>query len=215
VKPADLLDATDFALSELRPLAERDWSVPAGTLEWDVAFTVAHVAAHMTKATTYLASAATRWSPLVNTRDSRATNDQLLDSIEISARALAFVATHVGAATRAFHAWGMGDASAFLARAANEVLVHGWDVASGLGVTFTPPPNLVEPVLRRRLPWVAADEDPWLALLRAEGRIGDERSFPVESPLDDWNGTVPDGSQPPAIAWEWNAGENRWVPTYP
>src|SRR5256885_6889826 len=95
MRPADLLAATEFALSALRPVTDRDWSVRAGTLEWDVAFTVAHVAGSMTKAATYLAAAASKWSPLVISRHPEASNDELLDGVEVAAGGLAFVAAHV------------------------------------------------------------------------------------------------------------------------
>lgn len=215
MRPADLVAATEFALDALRPAADRDWSVRAGTLEWSVALTVTHVAGSMTKGAAYLASAATTWSPLVISADPRATNRQLLDGIEISARGLAFVAGHVDGSTRAFHAWGMGDAAAFLARAANEVLVHGWDVATGLGIEFDPPREVCAPVVRRRFPWVADDADPWATLLTAEGRVGGHHWIPVEVPLADWDGVAPAGAQPPAVAWDWDAATARWVPTYP
>jgi uncharacterized protein (TIGR03083 family) len=214
MRPADLLAATEFLLGALRPLADRDWSVQAGTLDWDVSTTVTHIAAHLTKATTYLASASTMWSPLVISADPRATNDQLLDGVDAAARALAFAAAHVDGSTVGFHAWGMGDASAFLARGANEVLVHGWDVASGLDLEFDPPPELCVPIVRRRFPWVADDVDPWVALLTAEGRTGERRWIPVEVPLGEWDGTAPVDPSPPAIAWRWDPAAERWVPTY-
>jgi uncharacterized protein (TIGR03083 family) len=211
MRSSDFLAATEFTLGSLRALADRDWSVPANTLEWDVAFTVTHVGAHLTKATAYLASASTTWSPLVISGDARATNDQLLDALEIAARALAFVADRVDDSTRSFHAWGMGDRAAALARGANEVLVHGWDAARGLGVDFNPPAGVCAPVVRRRFPWVAADVDPWTTLLVAEGRVGDEHWIPVEVPLDEWDGQRASGPQPPAVAWTWDDATARWV----
>jgi hypothetical protein len=189
--------------------------VRAGSLDWDVALTVTHIAGHLTKATTYLASASTTWSPLVISGDPRATNDQLLDGVESAARGLAFVAAQVDRSTRGFHAWGMGDATAFLARGANEVLVHGWDVASGLDIAFDPPPEVCAPIVRRRFPWVAEDVDPWATLLTAEGREGGQHWIPVELPLENWDGVAPIEPQPPAIAWEWDPTAARWVPTYP
>src|SRR5207302_6581811 len=142
----------------------------------------------------------------------RATNGQLLDGVELAARGLAFVAAHVGESTRGFHAWGMGDAAAFLARGADEVLVHGWDVASGLGIAFDPPPDVCAPILRRRFPWVANDVDPWPTLLTAEGRAGAAHWLPVEVPLEEWDGVAPSEPRPPAIAWEPDAATARWVP---
>ena len=115
----------------------------------------------------------------------------------------------------AFHAWGMGDAEAFLARGANEVLVHGWDVATGLGLAFDPPTEVCAPIVRRRFPWVSDDVDHWATLLTAEGRDGGPRWIPLEIPLEEWDGVAPAGPRPPAIAWEWDPGSTRWVPTYP
>jgi hypothetical protein len=216
MRPADLLAATEFVVARLRPETDREWSMEAGDLEWDVAFTVTHVAAHLTKAATYLASAATTWSPLVVSADPRATNDQLLDAVEIAARALAFVADHADDVARGFHAWGMGDASAFLARAANEVLVHGWDVARGLGVAFDPPAAVCAPVVLRRFPWLEDDLDPWPTLLTSAGRRDEPAWIPIEIALDEWDGAVPDGAgRPPAISWQWRGDTAGWVPTYP
>jgi hypothetical protein len=107
----------------------------------------------------------------------------------------------------------MGDASAFLARAADEMLVHGWDVATGLELRFDPPAELCTPIVRRRLPWVPEDADPWRTLLTADGRIGDQHWIPVEIPLEDWDGAPPT-PKPPAIAWRWDAGEG-WIPIHP
>ena len=215
MRPADLLASTEFVLGALRPVADRDWSVRAGTLEWDVASTVTHVAGHLTKSTTYLASASTTWSPLVTSADPRATNDHLLDGVEGAAHGLAFVADRVDPSTRGFHAWGMGDAAAFLARGATEVLVHGWDVVTGLGIEFNPPPKVCTPIVRRRFPWIADDADPWTTLLTAEGRTGGQRWIPIEIPLDEWDGAVPTDPKPPAIAWQWDHAATRWVPIYP
>jgi hypothetical protein len=214
VRPADLIAATEFAVGALRPVTDRDWSTRAGSLDWDVAFTIAHVAGSMTKAATYLASTATTWSPIVTSGHPEATNDQLLDGVEIAARGLAFVAAHVDDSARGFHAWGMGDASAFLARSANEVLMHGWDAARGLAIAFDPPRAICAPVLRRRFPWVDEDAEPWTTLLTAEGRAAALPWTPVEVALDEWNGVPPSGGQQPAIAWESDAATGRWTPKY-
>ena len=216
VLPSDLLASVEFTIGVLRPFTDRDWSVGAGSLEWDVAFTVAHVAACMTKYAVYLAAATTKWSPLVVSGDPRASNDQLLDAVEITAGGLSFVASSVDSATRGYHAWGMGDGSAFLARAANEVLVHGWDAASGLGVTFQPSESLCAPIVAQRLPWVGMVADSWDTLLTANGRTGDENWPMYEGPIEEWDGIAPSGpGRPPAIAWQWDAGAQRWEPTYP
>lgn len=213
--PSDLLASVELTVGALRPFTDRDWSVRAGSLEWDVAFTVAHVAACMTKYAVYLAAATTNWSPLLVSGDPRASNDQLLDAVEITAAGLSFVASSVDGSTRGYHAWGMGDGSAFLARGANELLVHGSDAASGLGVAFQPPASVCGPIVAQRLPWVTDVADPWDTLLTANGRTGGENWPMFEGPLEEWDGTAPSGpGRPPAVAWEWDAVAQRWEPTY-
>lgn len=215
MEPGDLLAATEFVVGTLRPTAGRDWSVRAGTLDWDVAFTVTHVAAALTKYTAYLAAAATKWSPLVLRSHDDASNDGLLDGVEIGASALAFVAAHADTA-RGFHAGGMLDAEGYLALAAIEVLVHGWDAATGLGLEFIPPSPPCAAAVRRRFPWVEEINDPWQTLLTATGRFGGGYWRAVYEPIDEWDGTIPGGDLPaPAVAWSWDEVTRRWKPTYP
>lgn len=206
--------ATESAVGALRAMAERDWTVRAGTLDWDIALTVTHIAAGATKYAVYLAAGATRWSPLVISANPRATNDQLIDAVEISADGLAFVAGRADPTAVGFHAWGMSDASSFLARAANEAVIHAWDAAQGLGITYEPAPHVCIPILRRRYPWLDDVDDPWVTLLTANARMGDEFWIPLEVPLRDWDGMPPRSARPPAIAWERDASA-RWVAIYP
>lgn len=234
--PSDLRAASDFTVSALRSVTDRDWSVPAGSLDWDCAFTVAHVVGALTKYTVYLAAGATRWSPIVTSPHPDATPDALLDGLEIGAAALAFVASHVDDETLGYHAWGMSDRSASLARGAEEVLVHGWDVAQGLGADFEPPAEVCAAVVARRYPWAATGgmeagvvegatkragpvnagaAGPWATLLVAAGRTDEPAWVPVECPLSEWDGERPAGGQPAAVAWTKDDGSGHWVPTYP
>lgn len=215
MQPSDLLAATDYTVGALRPAADRDWTVLAGSLEWDCAFTVAHVAGALTKYTLYLAAATTRWSPLVTNAHAQASPDTLLDGVEIGAASLVFVASHVDDATRGYHAWGMSDRSASLARGAEEVLVHGWDVAQGLGLAFDPPAEVCAAVVARRYPWAGDAADPWATLLVASGRTDEPAWTPVEGPLEEWDGERPAGGRPPAIAWTWDDASGAWIPTHP
>lgn len=215
MRPADLITASTFTVDTLRSVADRDWSAPAGNLEWDIRFTVTHVAGGLTKYAVYLAAGATKWSPLVISPDARASNDQLLDAVDLSARALAFAAAHVDRDARAFHAWGMNDASAFLSRGAIEILVHGWDVATGLDLPFEPPKALCASIVARTFPWADPASDPWTTLLTANGRTGEPPWTPLEAPLEEWDGTPPSGGRPPAVAWTWDPDAAQWRPTYP
>ena len=63
----------------------------------------------------------------------------------------------------------------------DELLVHGYDIALGLGVAFEPPPDLVRCVRDRLFPWTPAG-DPWTTLLWCNGRV----ALPDHERLTDW-----------------------------
>lgn len=92
---------------------------------------------------------------------------------------------------------GMADPSGFAAMACDEMLIHTDDAARGLDVSFDPPHELAEPVLRRLFPWVSEVTDPWQQLRWANGRIElDGRPRLTDwawhcAPLDEWDGTMP------------------------
>jgi hypothetical protein len=67
---------------------------------------------------------------------------------------------------RAFHVSGVTDPEGFAAMGVLEVLVHTSDLAEGLGLDWTPSPDLCERVLARLFPGAPDDVDPWRALLR-------------------------------------------------
>ena len=48
------------------------------------------------------------------------------------------------------------DAEGFAAMHCDEVLVHGYDIARGLGVAFTLPPDLARHLRDRLFPWTPA-----------------------------------------------------------
>jgi hypothetical protein len=53
--------------------------------------------------------------------------------------------------------------------------MHGNDIATGLGLAYTPPAGVAERTLRRLFPSSPVDTDPWATLLWANGRqpLGD------------------------------------------
>jgi hypothetical protein len=73
------------------------------------------------------------------------------------------------------------DAAGFAAMHCDELLVHGYDIALGLGVAFEPPPDLVRCVRDRLFPWTPAG-DPWTTLLWCNGRV----ALPDHERLTDW-----------------------------
>jgi hypothetical protein len=73
------------------------------------------------------------------------------------------------------------DADGFAAMHCDEVLVHGYDIARGLGIAFAPPPDLARCVRDRLFPWTPAG-DPWTTLLWCNGRM----ALPDHARLTDW-----------------------------
>jgi hypothetical protein len=92
---------------------------------------------------------------------------------------------------------GAADAAGFAAMACDELLIHTDDAARGLGLRFAPDPALAGRVLARLFPWHQPGDDPWRALLWANGRI-DWPGRPSQAgwiwhcaPLEDWDGRPP------------------------
>jgi len=84
----------------------------------------------------------------------------------------AMLAAMVGAVPtdrRSFHAYGPSDASGFTVMGVVEVLVHMHDIATALGLPWSPPADLCTGALCRLFPAVPIG-DPWPTLLWATGR---------------------------------------------
>nr|MBA3652762.1 hypothetical protein [Actinomycetota bacterium] len=124
--------------------------------------------------------------------------DELVDSLRSGAALLALAVDATDADGRGFHPFGMADASGFAAMGVDEMLVHGYDLAAGLGLgaSYSPPTGAVERTLRRLFPWAPTVTDPWDTLLWANGRrpLGeespDDRWLWHCAPLAEWDGTV-------------------------
>ena len=78
---------------------------------------------------------------------------------DAAAALLAAVMRGMPPAARGYHGQPT-DAAGFAAMHCDEVLVHGYDIALGLGVAFEPPPDLVRRVRDQLFPWTPAG-DPW------------------------------------------------------
>jgi hypothetical protein len=183
--PADVIAAAAAVEAALRPVAERDWSVQAGPVEWDVEQTITHMLAAVAKYTLYLASRCEHFIGLAVTRWPDATNEEVVDSVVPVATGLAAVAAVTPPGVRAYHVTGPSSAADYVGRACVELLVHTDDVLTGLGVAFTPPAGLCRRVLTQRYPGAISpapgpDQDPalpepapdeaWRALVTATGR---------------------------------------------
>jgi hypothetical protein len=168
--PDDVVVAAAAAGAALRPVAGRDWSVRAGTLDWDVELTITHMIGATAKYTLYLASRCEHFIALSVTRWPDATNEEVIDSLVPVATGLAAVAAVTPPGVRAYHATGPSSAADYVGRACVELLVHTDDALSGLGVAFAPPADLCERVLAQQFPDAAGPGDAWRGLLAASGR---------------------------------------------
>jgi hypothetical protein len=175
LQPADVIAAATTAEAALRPVADRDWSVRAGPLEWSVEQTITHMIAATAKYTLYLACQCEHFIGLSISRWPDATNQEVIDSLVPVATGLANVAAASPPGARAYHVTGSSTAADYVGRACVELLVHTDDALTGLGVAFTPPAQLCHRVLAQRYPDAAGPgspgpDDAWGGLLAATGR---------------------------------------------
>jgi hypothetical protein len=203
--PDALLVAAAVIRSALEPALDRDWDVRAGDLEWSCRRTLDHIADALLLYTVHLATRATARRPPPRNGDPAATPADLLTAVESIATAFAEVARAAPPGTRAFHPAGMADVTGFLAMGCEEILVHTWDIAEGLGVPFAPPADFAARIVARIFPWAPAYVPPWDALRWAAGRIallGHARLGPDWywhcAPLAEWDGTIKRRTAPPA-----------------
>jgi hypothetical protein len=198
VGPDDVLAATDAVVSALEPATSdvERWTGPAGTLRWSCTATLAHMVDCLFW---YAASLARRSTVAIEVPEANPAGEPavLVDSLRSGGALLAIVVAAAGADDRGWHLFGVADRSGWAAMGADEVLVHGADVAAGLGVRFDPPSAVADHVVRRLFPWAPTDGDPWQRLLWANGRapLGElptSRRWRFHcAPLEEWDGSVP------------------------
>ncbi|MEU7870915.1 maleylpyruvate isomerase N-terminal domain-containing protein [Dactylosporangium sp. NPDC049140] len=170
----DVRRALDGSLTLLHgAAAQNSWTAPAGGLEWTCLATAEHIAHDLTAYATQLAARATdAYLPLDLVVRPGTPPRTVLSTVAACGRLLALELDAAGPAATAWH-WGPTDRTGFAALGVNEILVHTWDIAQGLGRPWTPPPDLAAAVLSRLFPDVPPDTDPdaGRALLWATGRI--------------------------------------------
>ena len=184
---ADDVDAVvACVVDELRPASHQDWMVPAGTLEWSCWITAEHIGQVLTHYSAQLAVQAPTWYVRwVSKSPDIAPPAGVLDFVEGAGRMCAMVVRGSAPEARAYHPRGVADPEGFAGGCCIEALVHGQDIASGLGIEFDPPRDICERIIARMFPHQVpplADHDPWLALQWATGRI----ALPNLPRLDDW-----------------------------
>jgi hypothetical protein len=194
----DLVGALDAVRGCLGPVVDRSWAAPAGSLRWDVATTVTHMAAACGRYALSLASLTVRPLALRTERQPGSTPTELVDTLEATVRALSAVVAAAPPGARAYHSMGMADAEGFVAMACTELLVHCGDVATGFGVAFEPPDELCSALTARLFPWAPAGHRGWAQLLWATGRAdlpGRPAAAPSWAwhcaPIVEWDGRIP------------------------
>lgn len=177
---------------------DRDWTAPVAHLGWTVAETVAHMVEGVLWYATDLAAGGERELSTMDLRVRPETPPpDLVTTVGAFAIVLARVVDGAPPGSRGWHPYGLADAPGFAAMACDELLVHTDDAARGLGLPFTPPPDLAAATLHRLFPWAPPGFDPWPALLWANGRT-DLPGHPRQvgwrwhcSPLEAWDGLNP------------------------
>ncbi len=182
----DLESAVIVLENALRPMTDRDWTVPAGGLDWDCWHTAQHIGdCLLSYAGQLVLQPDDRYGRFYAAADDGATGADVLEFALAGGRILAAVVRSARPDARAFHPSGRADPEGFAAMGCLETLLHGEDIARGLGATLDPPRDVCTRLLRRMFPDQAAglaDVDPWRALLWCSGRA----DLPDRARVTDW-----------------------------
>ena len=182
----DLTTLTDVVVAAWTAGLDRDWSVPAGSLDWSCARTADHAVDTLLAPAFFLASRRTDDYPTTgaSTPGPDADPAALIEALVTASRVLAAVVLAAGPGERAI-IWrrprvetrGPED---FVPRGALELILHAHDVSAGLGVPFAPPADLCERLRSHTADWphwtspgwspLTMAGDPWADLRRASGR---------------------------------------------
>lgn len=165
----DVAAAVAEMLRVLGPHAARDWTVPAGSLEWTCWQTAAHVGHDLLAYAGQLAAQpADAYLPIdLNVRPTASPAD-VLQVVTACGGLLSSALTTAAPTVRAWH-WGPCDPEGFAALGVAEILLHTYDIAQGLSVDWLPPARLSAAVLTRLAP-AAPPGDPTEVLLWCTGR---------------------------------------------
>jgi hypothetical protein len=167
--------------------ADSDWSATAGTVEWTCTATADHAVDTVLAPAFFLASrkidgyADYGWDPFL--MGDKATPRNLIDGLRTATRVLIGVVVSAEPQDRAA-IWRRPTVEArppadFVPRGAMELILHGHDIALGLGVEFEPPADLCARLREHTAEWpmwkvwgdrLTFTDDPWGDLLRGGGR---------------------------------------------
>src|SRR5260370_10013381 len=119
---------------------DRDWSVGAGSLEWNCWHTAEHIGDCLLSYAWQLAVQPTaRYVRAVATAEKDASPAEVLEFAVTGGRVLASMVRTSPAHVRAFHPAGTSDPEGFAALGCNAALLHPNDIAQGLPPSLHPP----------------------------------------------------------------------------
>ena len=137
---ADDLDSViSCVMSGLLPITDRDWSVRAGTLEWDCWHTAEHIGDCLMSYAWQLAVQPTgRYVRAIATAEKDASPAEVLEFAVTGGRVLASMVRTSRAHVRAYHPAGMADPEGFAGMGCHEALLHGNDIAQAFSLSLDP-----------------------------------------------------------------------------
>src|SRR2546429_1690576 len=144
----DLDDVISCVMSGLLPVTDRDWSVRAGALEWDCWHAAEHIGDTLLSYAWQLAVQPTaRYVRAVATAEKDASPAEVLEFAVTGGRGLASMVRTSRPHVRAYHPARMADPEGLARPGWHEALLHGHDIAHGLGLSPDPPPHASPPPL--------------------------------------------------------------------
>jgi len=179
--PEDFSTLTRLVLDAWRSGLDRDWSVPAGTLEWSCWKTADHTVDCVFSYAFFLASRRLDTYPPFGELHAlaSATPGDIVEGLQAATTMLSAVIAAAAPDTRAViglvpHAQN-GSPRDFAARGALEMILHAHDVCSGLGIPFAPPNDVCARLRDDAHEWpgqarLPATDDAWSDLLERSGR---------------------------------------------
>lgn len=175
----DLEAALAGVAGALGAATDRDWSAAAGTGEWDAWHTAEHLGdGLLSYAGQLVGRLDDRYARFLASAEADASPAEVLEFAVIGGRLLAAAVRTAAADVRAYHPAGRAEPAGFAAMGCVEALVHGADIARGLGVEPDPPRGVCARVLARLFPHSADDlarpdsgVDAWDALRWATDRL--------------------------------------------
>ena len=194
----DIAQAAEAVSSFLQGTDAELWSNEIPDLGWTVSQAVAHAAEGCLWYAIDLAAGGIDLQTVAHSVRSDRPSSELIATLRTYASILIDVVEAVPPNQRGFHPQGLADPSGFAAMGCDELLVHTWDAARGLGADFFPPPPVVDAVLFRLFPWAESIQGPpWQKLLWANGRIELTDQSRLSNwkwqcaPLSEWDGLRP------------------------